>query len=86
VLLSEWNLTCEMFDGDVVSGPVPTLFSDRPEAAKAALANDPEKAFQDLGNSSASSSYETRVHPAYRRLGHRAEAKVIIYDTNGYEK
>jgi hypothetical protein len=49
VLLSEWNLACEMFDGDAVSGPVPTLFSDRPEAAKAALANDPEKAFQDLG-------------------------------------
>ncbi len=49
MLLSEWNLTCEMFDGDVVSGSVPTLFSDRPDAAKAALANDPEKAFQDLG-------------------------------------
>ncbi len=49
MLLSEWNLTCEMFDGDVVSGPVPTLFSDRPDAAKMALANDPEKAFQDLG-------------------------------------
>jgi hypothetical protein len=49
VLLSEWNLACEMFDGDVVSGPVPTLFSDRPDAAKVALGNDPEKAFQDLG-------------------------------------
>jgi hypothetical protein len=49
VLLSEWNLACEMFDGDVVSGPVPTLFSNRPDAAKVALANDPEKAFQDLG-------------------------------------
>jgi hypothetical protein len=49
VLLAEWSLTREMFDGDVVSGPVPTLFSDRPEAAKAALANDPKKAFQDLG-------------------------------------
>jgi hypothetical protein len=48
VLLAEWNLTCEMFDGEVISGPVPTLLSDRPEAAKAALVNDPEKAFMDL--------------------------------------
>ena len=38
-----------MVGEDVVSGPVPTLFSDELEAAKAALANDPEKAFQDLG-------------------------------------
>jgi hypothetical protein len=38
-----------MFDGEVISRPVPTLFSDRPEAAKAALVNDPEKAFMDLG-------------------------------------
>jgi hypothetical protein len=49
VLLAEWNLACEMFDGEVISGPVPTLFCDRPEAAKAALSNDPEKAFADLG-------------------------------------
>jgi hypothetical protein len=49
VLLAEWNRTCEIVDGDVVSGPMPTLFSDRLEAAKAALANDPEKAFQVLG-------------------------------------
>jgi hypothetical protein len=49
VILAEWNLTCEMFDGEVISGPVPTLFSDRPEAAKAALVADPEKAFADLG-------------------------------------
>jgi hypothetical protein len=48
VLLAEWNLACEMFDGKVISGPVPTLFSDRPEAAKSALVTDPEKAFADL--------------------------------------
>jgi hypothetical protein len=45
VLLAEWNLACEMFDREVISGPVPTLFSDRPEAA---LVADPEKAFADL--------------------------------------
>jgi hypothetical protein len=38
-----------MVDGDVVSGPVPTLFSDKLEAAKAALANNPERAFKDPG-------------------------------------
>jgi hypothetical protein len=48
-MLAEWSLACEMFDGDVISGPVPTLFSDRPKAAKAALGNDLEKAFHDLG-------------------------------------
>ncbi len=48
-MLAEWSLACEMFDGDVISGPVPTLFSDRPEAAKAVLGNDPEKPFHDLG-------------------------------------
>ncbi len=48
-MLAEWSLACELFDGDVISGPVPTLFSDRPEAAMAALGNDPEKAFHDLG-------------------------------------
>jgi hypothetical protein len=56
VLLAEWNLACEMFDGEVISGPVPTLFCDRPEAAKAALGNDLEKAFADLGKISGSSS------------------------------
>jgi hypothetical protein len=45
VLLAEWNLVCKMFDGDVISRPVLTLFSDRPDEAKAALINDPEKAF-----------------------------------------
>ncbi len=48
VLLHEWNLSCTLFDGDVVAGPVPTLFSERPEAARAALEADPEKASQDL--------------------------------------
>ncbi len=48
VLLAEWGLACSMFDGDVISGPVPTLFSDRPETARAALDSDPEKAFHDL--------------------------------------
>ncbi len=47
-MLQEWELLCSLFDGDVVSGPVPTLFSERPDAARAALEADPEKASQDL--------------------------------------
>ncbi len=49
MIMAEWSLAYKMLDGDVSSGPMPTLFSDRPETAKVALANDPEKAFQDLG-------------------------------------
>ncbi len=48
VLLEEWPLSCRLFDGEMVSGPVPTLFSDRPDAARLALEADPERACQDL--------------------------------------
>ncbi len=48
VLLEEWPLSCRLFDGEAVSGPVPTLFSDRPDAARLALESDPERACQDL--------------------------------------
>ncbi len=49
MLQAEWNRTRETVDGDVVSGTVPTLSSGKLEAAKAALANNPEKAFEDPG-------------------------------------
>jgi hypothetical protein len=32
-----------MFDGDVLAGPVPTLFADDPQAAQEALGRDPAK-------------------------------------------
>ncbi len=48
VPLADWALTCRLFNSDVVLGPVPTLFSDRPEVAKTALDKDPEEACQDL--------------------------------------
>ncbi len=48
MLLHEWELHCSLFDGDIVSGPVPTLFSERPDATRAVLEADPEKASQDL--------------------------------------
>jgi hypothetical protein len=34
VLVKEWQLTCSMFDGDQLLGPVPTLFADNVEVAK----------------------------------------------------
>jgi hypothetical protein len=48
VLLVEWQLTIDYFDGDVLNGPVPRLFAPDPAVAKAAIANDPAKAFKDV--------------------------------------
>ncbi len=31
MLVKEWQLTCTMFDGDQLLGPVPTLFADNVE-------------------------------------------------------
>jgi hypothetical protein len=31
VLVKEWQLTCSMFDGDQLLGPVPTLFAENVE-------------------------------------------------------
>jgi hypothetical protein len=48
VLLVEWQLTTDYFDGDVLNGPVPRLFAPDPAIAKAAITNDPAKAFKDV--------------------------------------
>jgi hypothetical protein len=48
VLLAEWDLTCNYFDGDWLNGPVPRLFALDPAAAKAAIDADPHKAFKDI--------------------------------------
>jgi hypothetical protein len=48
VLLAEWDLTCDYFDGDWLNGPVPRLFALDPPAAKAAIDADPGKAFKDI--------------------------------------
>jgi hypothetical protein len=37
-----------LFNGVAVSEPVPTSFSDRPDATRLALGSDPERACQDL--------------------------------------
>ena len=41
--LSSWPLRCEMFDGDLLDGPVPTLFAEDEEAAVEAISKAPEK-------------------------------------------
>jgi hypothetical protein len=48
VLLAEWDLTCNYFDGDWLNGPVPRLFALDPSVAKAAIDADPGKAFKDI--------------------------------------
>jgi len=48
VCIASWSLKATMFDGEVVGGPVPLLFSPNPDAAKAALVADPAKAHKDI--------------------------------------
>jgi hypothetical protein len=48
VLLAEWDLHTDYFDGATLSGPVPRLFAAQPDKARTALRSDPAKAFKDL--------------------------------------
>lgn len=48
VLLKAWHLQANLFDGERLAGPVPTLFSEEPEAAALAIAGDALKAHWDL--------------------------------------
>jgi hypothetical protein len=48
VLLDEQPLACCLFNGDKVSEPNSVLFSDRPDADRAALEHDKERAGQDF--------------------------------------
>lgn len=45
VLIKSWDLNADMFDGDALAGPVPTLFATDPDAAMANLLQNPEKVF-----------------------------------------
>jgi hypothetical protein len=45
-LVDEWDTECMMWDGDAISGPVPTLYADNIEVAKRAIMADPAKAHQ----------------------------------------
>jgi len=48
VLLKSWPLEATLFDGDLLAGLVPTLFSKDVEASLAAIQGDPLKAHWDL--------------------------------------
>ncbi len=48
VLLAEWDLHTDYFDGATISGPVPRLFASHPDEARTALRSDAAKAFKDL--------------------------------------
>jgi hypothetical protein len=48
VLLAEWALTTNYFDGAVLDGPVPRFFAANPSEARAALSADDSKAYKDL--------------------------------------
>jgi hypothetical protein len=48
VLLSEWALTTNYFDGAVLDGPVPRFFAVNPTDVRAALSADTPKAYKDL--------------------------------------
>ncbi len=48
VLLAEWALTTNYFDGVVLDGPVPRYFAANPAEARPALSADDSKAYKDL--------------------------------------
>ena len=47
-LVASWPLSCTMFDGDSLAGPVPTLFAEDTEEALEAISTDPVKAHYDI--------------------------------------
>ncbi len=48
VLLAEWALTANYFDGAVLDGPVPRFFAANPTEARVVLSADTPKAYKDL--------------------------------------
>ena len=47
MLIQSWSLDCQMFEGETVAGPVPTLFGEDPTASVAAISKNTERAFTD---------------------------------------
>lgn len=54
-LVKSWPIDCCMFDDDLLSGPVPSIFSEKTEDTQAALEADPLKAHADI----------LRIHKAF---------------------
>jgi hypothetical protein len=48
IRMGAWPLNAALFNGDDAAGPVPTLFSEEPEAAVGALNDNPHRAHADL--------------------------------------
>jgi hypothetical protein len=48
ILLAEWHLTIEYLDRDTLNNPIPRYFTPKPAIVKAAITNEPAKAFKDI--------------------------------------
>ena len=48
VLIKSWPLEADLFDGDLLAGPIPSLYSDDPDASLAGITSDPLKSHWDL--------------------------------------
>ena len=48
MMLKSWPAESVLFDGDIMAGPVPSLFSENPESSPAGIMAEPRKAHWDL--------------------------------------
>ena len=48
MLLQTWKADSTLFDGDIMAGPVPSLFSEDPEASLSGITREPRKYHWDL--------------------------------------
>jgi hypothetical protein len=48
MLLREWPLEVNMFDNEILGGPVPKMFAEEPEVAKENMLKDPVKLHADI--------------------------------------
>ena len=48
IIIKYWPLEATLFDGEQLAGPVPSLYSEDPDAAQAAIKREPLKAHWDL--------------------------------------
>ena len=48
MLLNSWPAEAALFDGDIMAGPVPTLFGADPDAFLTSIMAEPRKAHWDL--------------------------------------
>jgi len=53
VVLGKWPISCPLFDGEYLWGPVPVLFTEQPEELRRAIDADPEAFIPELNKLSA---------------------------------